>query len=431
METLSKDRISHWEDVIYKLSSRKNETEQLLVHRIKALKTLKEIKYPVHKGVDFSLFEPLSVDVEEEKKKKALPNFLKELEKDEVSPFVFQEGELVSGSLPKDLKEKGVLLETVDVAARDHREIFFDKFGKVVTPDFHPFAIFNYALRTDGIFLYIPKETRVAVPLYILNDLTGGLMTKLPYFLLVVDEGAHVEVLYELYSDPVVEQRVLEVTEVYIGPGAKVKLELLQDLPESANVASVRKSLQDKESYLKETSIWFGGVNSYSFWVNQLAGEGSRVEEQILHFASDEEKYDFFYKAHHTGRRTESDILAKGVLMGKARSLFDGMVRVEKSAQLTNSLLKDQSLLLEPGPVAKSIPGLEILANDVKVTHSASLSEIGDDEIFYLETRGIDRFGALELIVGGFLNTGLESIPFQPVRERVFELVRNRIRTLK
>ncbi len=175
------------------------------------------------------------------------------------------------------------------------------------------------------------------------------------------------------------------------------------------------------------TVIWdvgeFGSALTKTFIDSQLVGDGSNMECNGVYFLDGKQHVDIDSMMRHTGYATSGDLLIHGALRDKARAIFIGMIKIDPTGQLTNSYLKNQNLLLDKTARADSIPSLEIDANDVRASHAATISKVEEEYIFYLQSRGIPRNIAIQMIVEGFFSTVFDRMGNERVKEKLLATV--------
>jgi len=212
---------------------------------------------------------------------------------------------------------------------------------------------------------------------------------------------------------------LLPVTEVSVGEGSKLSYVVLQELEHSVcNIETSRVSL-GRDAWLSSTVVSLGARLSRHRVETAMAGENSQSEMLGIYFGNSDQHLDFRTLQDHQAPRTVSDLLYKGAVEDDAKAVYAGLVRVEKDAQKINGFQTNKNLVLSEGASAESIPNLEILANDVRCSHASSIGPVDEEEVYYLQSRGIDPDLAEELIVEGFFEEVIERIPSGMTAERI------------
>jgi Fe-S cluster assembly protein SufD len=295
-----------------------------------------------------------------------------------------------------------------------------------IVPDDDKFAVENLSRWQHGLLVHVPKGVELEKPLYVQVTSNGGSL----YWRMVVraDEGARFTLIEDLSSageDTVAYTNA--VVELFVDPSAKIEYVSLQNLSrETWHFARYRARLQ-RDSELDWVVGGFGSKRGKVWIENDLVGQGATSRVTGAYFADGEQHLDYDTFQEHAAPNTESDFAFKGALREKATAVWRGMIRVEEDAQKTNAYQENRNLLLSNEAHADSIPGLEIMANDVRCTHGATLGRIDREELFYLMARGLSRAEAERLIVRGFFQDVLDRIELEPVREALGEALEARI----
>jgi len=213
------------------------------------------------------------------------------------------------------------------------------------------------------------------------------------------------------------------VVEIIAAEGAQVRYVDVQQLGHNVYNFNTKRSLNGPDSNV----IWdlgeFGGALTKTFVDSQLIGDGANMECNGVYFLAGDQHLDIDTLMQHIGYATSGDLLIHGALKDKARSVFIGMIKIDPSGQLTNSYLKNQNLLLDKTARADSMPSLEIDANDVRASHAATISKVEEEYIFYLQSRGIPRQAAVQMIVEGFFSTIFARMGNERVQEKLMTSV--------
>lgn len=330
------------------------------------------------------------------------------------------------GSAPGDveldpaLAARGVILLPLSQAAREQRELVERHLFKGVRPDRDKFAALHAALFSGGTFLYVPPGVTIQKPIVSQFWSGGGGAALLAHTLIVAGEGSRFSYVDEFLS-PSLDQPALTSgsAEVFAGPGADVGYVSLQRWGSHAWQFANQHATLERESTVRLVTAALGGRFAKTRVEAKLAGPGATAELKGLFFGSDRQFFDFHTLQEHEAANTTSDLLFKGALRDSARSLYAGMIRVEKGARRADAYQANRNLLLSERAKATSIPMLEILNNDVRCTHGATVAPVDQEHLFYLESRGIPRPTAERMIVHGFFGEVLARIPVEQARELV------------
>jgi Fe-S cluster assembly protein SufD len=295
-----------------------------------------------------------------------------------------------------------------------------ERIGQLVGAD-EKFAAHNAALWEHGLLVHVPRGVELAEPLYV--------RVSLPFWrlLVIADEGSRFSLVEEYASAGEGEAYSNAVVELFVEEGAKLEYVSLQNLSRETWHFASHHARVERDAELDWVAGGFGSKKGKTRIQNDLAGPGATSRVTGAYFADGTQHLDYDTFQEHIAPSTTSDFAFKGGLRDKARTVWRGMIRVEKDAQKTNAYQENRNLMLSETAHADSIPGLEILANDVRCTHGATLGQVDREQLFYLMARGLSRADAERLIVRGFFQDVLDRIELQPVREALGAALEARI----
>ena len=290
------------------------------------------------------------------------------------------------------------------------------------------FAAHNAAEWQNGLLVHVPRGVVLEEPLYvrIANSVEGG---SLFWRLLVVAEPESRFALIEEYvsSSPDLASYTNAAVEIVVQQAAKVEYVSMQNLSRATWHFASHHARVERDAELDWVAGGFGSAKGKVRIQNDLAGPGATSRVTGAYFADGTQHLDYDTFQEHIAPSTTSDFAFKGALRDTARAVWRGMIRVEEGAQKTNAYQENRNLLLSKSAHADSIPGLEIMANDVRCTHGATLGQVDREQLFYLMTRGLTRAEAERLIVRGFFQDVLDRVEFEPVREALATALEARI----
>lgn len=322
--------------------------------------------------------------------------------------------------LDPQLEMQGVVFTDLLTAEKEHPELLAKVMGKVVSPEEGKFAGLSGALAQNGVLLYVPRGVAVEQPLQSLLWGPGQNLAYLSHILVYLEDGASVTYVHEAASPNEEKTQAMHagLVELMVGEGASLKFVELQSWGEHVWNFSHEHARVGRGGTLD----WiFGAVGSRltkNFSELTLAGEGSTGKMSGFYFSDGIQHLDHDTQQNHLAPHTTSDLLFKGALLDQSRSVWQGMIYVAPGAQKTDGYQANRNLILSEQARADSIPGLEILADDVRCTHGATVGQLDKDQVFYLRSRGIPRDEAERLIVEGYFDPIMQRIPFEGVRER-------------
>jgi Fe-S cluster assembly protein SufD len=302
-----------------------------------------------------------------------------------------------------------------------------ERLGRLVGTD-EKFAAHNAAVWEHGLLVVVPKGMELEQPLAvrIVNSRDGG---SLFFRLLVLAEPESRFTLMEEYasSSPELKGYTNAVAELFVEQAAKLEYVSIQNLAQETWHFASHHARVERDAELDWVAGGFGSKKGKTWIQNDLTGPGATSRVTGAYFADSDQHLDYDTYQLHAAPNTTSDFAFKGALRDEATAVWRGMIRVEEDAQRTNAYQENRNLMLSPTTHAVPIPGLEILANDVRCTHGATVGQVDRDQLFYLMARGLSRGEAERLIVRGFFSDVLDRIELEPVREALGEALEARI----
>jgi Fe-S cluster assembly protein SufD len=290
------------------------------------------------------------------------------------------------------------------------------------------FAAHNAAVWQQGLIVHVPNSVELDKPLYvrIANSASDG---ALHWRLLVIaDRGARFTLVEEIVSgSPDLSAYTNEAVELFVEEGAKLEYVSLQNLSRETWHFASHHARVERDAELDWVSGGFGSKKGKVRIQNDLAGPGATSRVTGAYFTDGEQHLDYDTFQEHIAPNTTSDFAFKGALRDHSTAVWRGMIRVEPDAQKTNAYQENRNLMLSPTTHAVPIPGLEIMANDVRCTHGATVGRVDREQLFYLMARGLSRSEAERLIVRGFFEDVLARVELAPVREALAEALEARI----
>ena len=297
-----------------------------------------------------------------------------------------------------------------------------ERLGALIGAD-DKFTAHNAASWKSGLLVRVPKGVELAQPLYV--RVAGSHGSALFWRLLVVaEEGSRFSVIEEYAGDAGYTNGAVEI---FVEQGAKLEYVSLQNLSRETWHFATHRAQVGRDAELDWVAGGFGSHRGKVRIHNDLSGQGATSRVTGAYFADGTQHLDYDTFQQHHAPHTTSDFAFKGALREQASVVWRGMIRVEEDAQKTNAYQENRNLILSHDAHADSIPGLEIMANDVRCTHGATISQVDRDQLFYAMARGLSRGDAERLIVRGFFQDVLDRIDLEPVREALAEALEARI----
>ena len=322
--------------------------------------------------------------------------------------------------LSPELAEKGVIFTDFRTAQKEHFELLAKLIGTVVPAETDKFSALTAALAEDGVLLYVPRNVQIEKPLHSLLWGAGANLAHLSHLIIYLDEGASAIYIHESASptEPA-DSMHAGIVEITLEDNANLRFVEIQSWGKHIWNFSHERAKIGRNANLDWIFGATGSKLTKNFSTLDIVGEGASSQMSGLFFADGDQHLDHDTQQDHHVAHTYSNLLFKGVLKGKSRSVWQGMIYVAPNAQQTDAYQSNKNLLLSKDARADSIPGLEILADDVRCSHGATVGKIDDAPLFYLLSRGIPKADAERLIVEGFFDPVLRRIPVEGVRERL------------
>lgn len=406
--------------------------ERLREKGLEAFRTLEYVTNPLY----LKHYEKLSIN-DEWIKERAAPRgdevparFEPLLEKRDEPIAIHLTGRPLSVSLPEQLARRGVVLETIWDALRrrpNFVEKMFAHYG--FKPEEDKLIGLIYASINSGVVIYVPDgfESELKFRVIWLTREDGGVTSAVT--LIYAGKDTRVSVLEEHYSYGSGEKSFIgHIITVLGGENSTVKHALFNNLSPNAELALFRRS----HSLDYASNAWIGanlgGGISKSHVDNILEGNGSRADTLEVTMAGGSQRFDVTANLIHKGEGTTGRVIVKGIGLDSSRMIFKGIIKIEQRAKNTSAYLAEHAMLLSPNARADAIPGLEIESDNVKATHSASVSQVDPDHVWYLMTRGLSREEAVRLIAMGFFEPVISQIDVPEVRWSIRHMLENKWR---
>lgn len=331
--------------------------------------------------------------------------------------------------LDPELAAQGVVLEDLRTAAATRRELVQAHLAtRAVPASAGKFAALNAALWQSGLFLHVPRGVRVAQPIRVVRWIPGAGVAILPRTLLIAESRSSVA-LVEEFRSPDLDGPSLSVgaVEAFAGDAAEVQYVALQSWGRGVRHISMQKTIAGRDAKLDTLVVNLGASVARVDQSAALEGPGARSDMLGLYFASDDQHFDMSTRQDHTVPHATSDLLYKGALYDRARTIFRGLIKVFPNAQRTDAYQTNRNLLLSDKAEATSLPNLEIEADDVRCSHASTVGHLDDEELFYIMSRGVPPALAERLVVFGFFGNVLDRLPLPGVVDELKAAIARRI----
>jgi Fe-S cluster assembly protein SufD len=326
------------------------------------------------------------------------------------------------------LAEQGVIFTTLAAGLRDHEALVKQYLGTAIDWQAHKFSALHAALWHDGVFLYVPKNVAIEMPLLAIFTLGQGRAT-FPHNLVIVERGASLTFIEEFTSPDVDGQAFASpATEIIIGDDAAVRYVTVQHWGQGVYTIGAQIAKVGNNSSLDWAAINLGGKLQHIEAETYLGGNGAKVDWMASTFAGPGQTLLTAPWLRHVGANTDGHMDFKTVVNADGYTVFDGMIKIEKQSRGTISRLEEHAIHLSEKARSDSIPGLKIDTNDVqRAGHASTSGQVDEEMLFYMRSRGIARDEAIHMIVTGFFEPVLDRIPLEELRERVAEVIESKI----
>jgi len=335
-------------------------------------------------------------------------------------------GQLVIGPswcevrLDEALARQGIIFTDLHTAEKQYAEKLASIIGQIVKPDEGRFAALTAAMEKYGVFIYIPRGVQVEIPLHSVIWGPGAGLAYFSHIMVWLEPDSSLTYVHEAASPDGGKGQTLHsgLVEIHISDNARLQFVELQSWGDNVWNFSHERAQVGKDANLEWVFGALGSNLTKNFSEIDLIGEGAVGKMSGFYFTDGKQHLDHDTQQNHFAPHTTSDLLFKGALKDSSRSVWQGMIYVAPGAQKADGYQANRNLVLSSKARADSIPGLEILADDVRCTHGATVGKIDPDSVFYLLSRGIPYSEAEHLIVEGFFDPIMQRIPFDGVRKR-------------
>jgi Fe-S cluster assembly protein SufD len=320
---------------------------------------------------------------------------------------VVRDGRVVHHELDPALEAKGVRVCGIATCESDQ---VADLLGAASQSSEDAFTVLHDAFLAGGAFVQVPSGVVVEEPILVLHWCEGDQRASFPHTIVSLGEHAEATVL-DRFGSPETDHLVDAVTELLVGDDAHLRYLSVQQHGTRTWHLGLQRAVLGRRSTVRTSAVALGGDYARLRSESLLRGEEAESDQLAVYFGDGSQMLDFRTLQDHDAPRTRSDLLFKGAVEDTARSVYSGLVRLRPTAQKANAFQTNRNLVLTEGASAESIPNLEIEANDVKCSHASTVGPIDDDQLYYLESRGIPRDDAERLIVLGFFDDVFERLP--------------------
>src|SRR6476619_3073224 len=426
-------------EIVNQISEMKNEPDWMHQFRLKALEIFFAKKMPKWGGdirLDFQdiyyYLKPAEHqgktwdDVPEEIKKTFDRLGIPEAEKKFLSGVKAQfESEVIYGSLKEDLSKKGVIFTDTDTAVREHSDLVREYFATVIPSNDNKFAALNSAVWSGGSFIYVPKGVKIDFPLQAYFRINAENMGQFERTLIIVDEGAEVHYV-EGCTAPMYSSESLHsaVVEIVVKRGARCRYTTIQNWANNIYNLVTKRAMAYEGALMEWIDGNLGSRLTMKYPAVYMMEPGARGEILSIAFSSAGQHQDAGAKVVHCAPHTSSRIISKSISKNGGRASYRGLVKIESGAKKSKSSVVCDALILDSASRSDTYPYIEVDEQDVTIGHEASVSRIGEEQLFYLTSRGLSEAEASTMIVNGFIEPLIKELPMEYAVEmnRLIEL---------
>lgn len=324
------------------------------------------------------------------------------------------ESEVVYGSLREDLAKQGVIFTDMDSAVREHPDLVREYFATVIPPTDNKFAALNSAVWSGGSFIYVPPGVHIEFPLQAYFRINAAQMGQFERTLIIVDEGASCHYV-EGCTAPTYSSESLHsaVVEVIAKPGSRVRYSTIQNWANNIYNLVTKRATAYRDALVEWVDGNLGSRLTMKYPAVYLLEPGARAEILSVAFANRGQHQDAGSKVVHCAPHTSSRVVSKSISKGGGRSSYRGLVKIERGAKKSKANVVCDALILDPLSRSDTYPYIELEEQDVMIGHEASVSKIGEEQLFYLCSRGLTEAEAGTMIVAGFIEPLVKELPME------------------
>lgn len=424
-------------DYISKFSEQQGEPSWLQELRLQAYDQSQALKLPHLEKTRIDSWNLLqfsadSSETEEIASLEQLPSSIRSLlEEDNQSGnlIIHKNSSLIYQGIEEQLQNKGVIYTDIRTALRQHSDLLQKYLHKIVTANEHQISAYHMALMNAGIFLYVPKNVEIELPIQSLFWNEQGSHGLFPHILIVAEANSKVTYVENLIGHDQGISVNNYAAEVYVGPGAKVTFAAVDQLGKETTSYIYRRALVEQDGRIDWALGQMNNGNTVSDNTTLLKGNGSVGDTKSVVVGTGTQSLNFVQKMHQFGHYTEGQMLSHGVMKDEARAIFNGITKIEKGAFKSTGEQSERVLMLNKKARGDANPILLIDENVERAGHAASVGQVDPVQLFYLMSRGISQEEAERLIILGFLNPVIEEIPLEGLRKRLIEVIERKVKS--
>ncbi|MDD5088333.1 MAG: Fe-S cluster assembly protein SufB [bacterium] len=324
------------------------------------------------------------------------------------------ESEVVYHSLQEQWAKQGVVFLDTDTGLKEYPDLYKEYFSKLVPPGDNKLAALNTAVWSGGSFIYVPKGVHMTIPLQAYFRINAKNMGQFERTLIIADEGAFVHYV-EGCTAPVYSSDSLHaaVVEIYCKKHSRVRYTTIQNWSRNVYNLVTKRTLAEEDATMEWVDCNLGSKITMKYPSVYMVGRGARADILSVAYAGAGQHTEAGAKVHHRAPDTTSVIVSKSISRGGGRTSYRGQVEVTEDAPRAKSTVSCDALLLDDHSRSDTYPYMNVRRDDVELGHEATVSKIGDEQVFYLQSRGISEAEAMTLIVRGFIEPVVKELPME------------------
>ena len=418
------------EELVREISKQKEEPDWMLDIRLKGLELynktalpnwgpslseldLSKIHYYIRPDAKESTrWEDLPIEIRQTFERLGIPKSEKEFLSGTGAQY---DSDVVYHKLKKEWEEQGVIFENMDVAVQKYPEIVKKHFmTKCVPVGLHKFSMLHAAVWSGGTYIYVPSGVKVTIPMqayFRMNNESGG---QFEHTLIIAEKGSEIHYI-EGCSAPRYDSKALHAgcVELFVGEGAKIVYSSIENWSKNTYNLNTKRAVVSKDGVIEWINGNMGSGVTMLYPASVLVGDGSKSDSLGIAFAGPGQNQDTGSKAIHVGKNTSSTIRAKSISKGSGVASYRGLLQVGVNASNAISSVNCDALLIDKESVSNTYPVMKIENDNSNIAHEATVGRIGQEEIFYLMSRGLSEEQALQMIVSGFIEPVVRKLPME------------------
>jgi Fe-S cluster assembly protein SufB len=419
------------ESLIREISKDKKEPEWMLKRRLEGLKLFNETKLP-NWGPDLSdlNIDEISLYIKPNAKRnsenwKDVPEEIKntfeklgipKAEREVLAGVGAQyESEVVYHNLKKELKDQGVIFIDCDEALKEHEELFKKYFMTTcISPSLHKFTALHAAVWSGGTFIYVPKGVKVKEPLHAYFRMNAKKAGQFEHTLIIADEGSDLHYI-EGCSAPMYSKNSLHAggVEIHVLKNARARYTSIENWSKNTYNLNTKRAVVHENGIIEWVNGNLGSKVTMLYPCSVLLGKNSKSDYIGIAYAGQGQYQDTGCKVIHLAPNTSSTILSKGISKNGGISSYRGLIKIPKGSVNSKSSVRCDGLMLDNLSKALTFPSMEVGENEVEVAHEAAIGKIGEEQLFYLMSRGLSEQEAIKIIVSGFIEPVIKLLPLE------------------